>query len=276
MSKSENRVQRRKETFTERPATKIWLEQPHPENPFVAINSACYGYDLVELMQQRSFVDVFFLLFNGRLPSRSEKELLDALMCALINPGPRHPATRAAMNTGVGKTETTHILPISLGILSGTHLGAAEVETSMRFLRRNLKKDPGTVAHELLTEQPPDKGDWHPAPGFGSRFSAIDPLCQKVIRHLLTLDGAGKCLRWGDAFASVLNEQGRGWLSPGIAAATLADLGFHPRFGAGLFQLLCAPGLLAHGLEMVTKPITAMPFPDDDHYFIEDEHEQKT
>lgn len=271
MSNPQKPVQRRQETFTERPATKIWLEEPHPDNHFVAENSACYGYDLLELMQKRSFVDVFFLLFNGKLPSRAESELLDALMCALINPGPRHPATRAAMNTGIGKTETTHILPISLGVLSGSHLGGEEVEASMRFLRRNLKKDPESIARELLTEQPLAEGDWHPAPGFGSRFSAIDPLSQKIINRLLSLDGAGKCLRWGNAFAATLNKQEMGWLAPAVAAATLADLGFHPRFGAGIFQLLCAPGLLAHGLEMVTKPITAMPFPDDDHYLIEDE-----
>lgn len=270
MSNPKKHVERRKEIFTDRPATKIWLEQPHPDNPFVASSSACYGYDLLELMQQRSFVDVFFLLFNGQLPTRAQSELLDALMCALINPGPRHPATRAAMNTGIGKTETTHILPISLGVLSGSHLGAAEVEVSMRFLRRNVKHKPEDVARELLAEPSPAEGDWHPAPGFGSRYSDIDLLSQKIIDRLLSLEGAGKCLSWGNDFAASLNHQSMGWLTPGIAAATLADLGFHPRFGAGLFQLLCAPGLLAHGLEMVTKPITAMPFPGDDNYIIED------
>jgi citrate synthase len=60
-----------------------------------------------------------------------------------------------------------------------------------------------------------------------------------------------------------------GWLSTGVAAAAFCDLGFHPRVGAGLYQLLCAPGLLAHGFELANKPITAMPFLDEEHYVID-------
>ena len=60
-----------------------------------------------------------------------------------------------------------------------------------------------------------------------------------------------------------------GWLSVGVAAAVFADLGFHPRYGAGLFQLLSAPGLLAHGMEQANKPITAMPFVSDNAYVID-------
>jgi citrate synthase len=33
--------------------------------------------------------------------------------------------------------------------------------------------------------------------------------------------------------------------------------------------LLSAPGLVAHGLEMANKPITAMPFVKDENYVIE-------
>ncbi len=270
MKKSGRQVQRRKEVFTERQATKIWREEPHPENPYVAINSTCHGYDMLELMKKRNFIDIFFLLFNAKLPAKEQTELLDCLMIALINPGPRHPATRAAMNAGIGKTDSCHILPISLGILSGTHLGAGEIEGSMRFIRKHLNKDPESVVESLLSNHKiPSKGDWHPAPGFGNRFSAVDELSHQVARHFLTLKGAGKCLHWGNAFSAALSPHQMGWLSTGVAAATFADLGFHPRNGAGLFQILSAPGLLAHGMEMTTKPITAMPFLKDEDYIIE-------
>jgi len=52
-------------------------------------------------------------------------------------------------------------------------------------------------------------------------------------------------------------------------AAILCELGFQPRMGAGMFQLISAPGIFAHGIEMANKPITAMPFPDDKDYSIE-------
>ena len=191
-------------------------------------------------------------------------------MIALINPGPRHPSTRAAMNASVGKTDSTHILPISLGILGGMHLGAGEVEISMRFIRKHLNEDPEKVVQSLLSnQQNPIEGDWHPAPGFGNRFSSVDVSSHQTVSRLLTLKGAGQCLHWGNSFATALAPHQMGWLTTGVAAAALADLKFSPQAGAGIFQILSAPGLLAHGLELANKPITAMPFPKDEDYIIE-------
>jgi citrate synthase len=85
---------------------------------------------------------------------------------------------------------------------------------------------------------------------------------------LATLPGNGDTVAWGTAFVEALTPHGLGWLGPGIAAACLRDLGFSPWAGAGLFQLICAPGILAHGLELADKPITAMPFLDEEHYVI--------
>lgn len=270
MTNRHDTVRRRGETFAQRPATRIWDELPDPENPYAAAGARCHGYDLLELMTKRRFVDVLYLLFQGELPSPEQAQLLEQLMIALINPGPRHGATRAAMCAGVGKTDTGQILPIALTTLSGAHLGAAEIEASMRFLRGELKNDPAATARTLLARvQPPAEGDWHLAPGFGCRFGGIDPLATRQARLLAELPAAGKCLSWGNAFAQVLMEQGQGWLAPGLAAAVFADLGFQPRFGPGLFQLLTAPGLLAHGLEMANKPLTALPFIKDEDYIIE-------
>jgi len=265
------KVESRNNQFADRHSTKIWLEKPLPDNPYIADELFCHGFNLTELMQKRSFIDVFFLLFNGQLPTRSQAKLLEQLMIALINPGPRHASTRAGLNAAIGKTDTVHILPISLAVLGGAHLGAAEVEASMQFVKKQFRKAPEVVASHLLeTSQAPDQGDWHPAPGFGSRFSSIDRFPQRLAEQLLSLEAAGKYLRWGNEFAAALNAQQMGWLIPGVAAAALLDTGFNAKAGAGLFQLFSAPGLLAHGLEIANKPITAMPFITDEDYIIEE------
>src|SRR3982750_4204076 len=121
-------VRSRNEPFAQRTATRIWHEEPSGDNPYIARSALCHGYDLFELMDKRSFVDVFYLLFRGELPSKADAQLLQTLMIALINPGPRHPATRAAMNTGVGKTDPVHILPIATAVLGGQHAGSGDVE----------------------------------------------------------------------------------------------------------------------------------------------------
>jgi len=265
------RIQSRNEPFVARTATRICEETASAENPY--LNQACryHGYELGELMQKRSFVDVLFLLLRGELPTVDQGRLFETLLIGLSNPGPRHPATRAAMSAGVGKTDPAHILPIALSVLGGKHLGGGEVTAAMAFLRQQRNKDPLSVAAEQLAAyERPAEGDWRVAPGFGSRFGGIDPLPRSMVEQLQALPGAGEALHWGSRFTKALKAKQVGWLLPAVAAAVFLDLGFHPRAGAGLFQIAAAPGLLAHGLELANQPRTAMPFPDDEYYFIEE------
>ncbi len=277
MKKEHPRIERREEQYALRPVTRIWEEQPAGQNPYLAECCRCRGYDILELMKKRSFIDVLYLLFRGELPTPDQAKLLETLMIAFINPGPRHPGTRAAMNAGVGKTDTAHILPIGLSVLSGNHLGGGEVAAAMIFIRKNLKAAPAEVAKDLLESgEPPEQGDWHIAPGFGRRFGGTDPLPQEIAANLAALPGSGKALQWGSRFADALRPCGMGWVSTGVCAAVFLDLGFVSRECPGLFQLICAPGILAHGAEFANKPRTAMPFLlDGEHYVIEPEAKQR-
>lgn len=265
-SQKHGEVRSRNEAFVTRTATRIWSETPDSINPYIASQAYCHGYDLYELVEKRSFADVFYLLFRGELPSKANAELLEKLMIALINPGPRHPATRAAMNAGIGKTETVHILPIGLGVLGGKYQGAGEIEEAMRFLRKSCKQDPEIIAQTVLKDI---NDDAQPCPGFGSHYGGVDLLTAGLARRLLALSGAGDVLRWADKFADHLAQANMGWFSTGLAAAVFCDLGFQPRVGGGIFQLLNAPGLVAHGFDMANKPITAMPFVKEENYVIE-------
>lgn len=270
MGKNHLKVQNREDKFSQRTVTRIWQEVPSEQNPYLAGQCRCRGYDLKDLMRKRNFVDVFFLLFLGELPTKGQARLLETLMIAFINPGPRHPAARAAMNTGIGRTNPAHILPVSLSVLGGNHLGGGEVTAAMRFLQKHLDSAPESIAEKLLSHSDrPDSGDWHIAPGFGSRFGSIDPLSREIAGELMALSPPGGAMQWSGAFVEEIKAHGLGWLGTGICAAVFLDLGLPPRSGAGLFQLVCAPGLLAHGLELADKPITAMPFLDEEHYVIE-------
>jgi citrate synthase len=269
-SKPSTRVRRRDDVYAEHTTTRIWRELPSQSNPYLPEQCRCHGYDLLELVRKRSFVDVLYLLFRGELPNEQEAGLLEAVMIAYINPGPRHAATRAAMNAGVGKTDPALILPIAQSTLSGNVNAAGTVEEAMRFLRKGQSRPAAKVANELLAENArPVEGDWYIAPGFGSHYNGIDIICSQISEYLLSLPGAGTALRWGQEFADQLSDNGMGWLASGVVAAVLTDLGFPPRSGAGIFQIISAPGLLAHGIELANKPMTAMPFISDENYVIE-------
>ena len=264
----ESPAEKRAMTFSSRTVTRLWQEIPIADNPYLADSCRCQGYDIMELARKRSFPDTLFLLFQGELPTVGQAKVLETLLIAMINPGPRHPAVRAAMNAGVGKTHAQHLLPIGLSILGGGHLGGEEVVEAMEFLKKNRPHDPQGMATALLPTERPSEGDWHIAPGFGSRFGAIDPMPGKLAALLSTIPASHEYLQWGTDFVEATTPHNLGWLSPGVAAAAFCDLGFHPRAGAGLYQLLCSPGILAHGLELANKPITAMPFLDEEHYVI--------
>lgn len=266
-----DRVRSRNEKFAERTATRIWSEEPSADNPYIAAAALCHGYDLFELMEKRSFVDVFYLLFRGELPSVNDATLLQTLMIALINPGPRHPATRAAMNVGIGKTDPVHILPIGSAVLGGEHMGGGCIEEIMRFMRKQQNVDAQVFVQTFLqarSEKTPEECA-SLLPGFGVRYGGLELMATAIAERLVVLEGAGKALKWGCEVNRLLQPHGIGWLTTGVAAAAFADLGFQPRAGGALLQLLGAPGLVAHGLELANKPITAMPFVSDENYVIE-------
>ncbi|RDH85669.1 MAG: citrate synthase [endosymbiont of Galathealinum brachiosum] len=256
--------------YSHKTNTSIWHEEAGVGNPYAVETCRLHGYDLFDLLKSAKFVDTLFLLFTAELPTPEQSRLLETLMIFLINPGPRHNATRAAMNAGVSKADHAHILPIGLMALGGEHLGSTEVEQSINFFNSKINLDPEEVGDQLLSSVNfLEAGDNHIAPGFGSRFNSIDSVAEKAAKHLVLLPGAGHSLKWGNLFTDKISGEGFSWLNTGVAAAVFNDLGIGAREGAGLFQLMSAPGLLAHGLEQTHKPITAMPMLQDEDYVIE-------
>lgn len=268
---NEREVKNRNTKFNAKIVSRFWQEVPSNNNPYVSENCRCQGYDLTQLLQKCSYTETLYLLFRGELPDKQQNEMLQKLMIAFINPGPRHPASRAAMLAGVSKSDPSQFLPIALSIFSGEHLGARSLEKNIHFFRKNSQKNPKELIAEFrLQLNNPTPSLWEPIPGFGMRFGSIDQYSENIAQMLAALPGAGKSLKWGALLVEQLQTYNLGWLPTGIVAAVLSDLGFTPTAAVGMFQLISAPGLLAHGLEMSGKPLTAMPFLPDEDYTIEE------
>lgn len=270
-------VKSRNENFTEKTATKIWREIPSEHNPYISVTHECFGYDIFELMKERSFIDVLYLLFRGELPSENDAKILETLMIGLINPGPRHNATRAAMNTAIGKANPMHILPVGLSVLGGKHLGGQQINHTIRFFNRNLSTPPEYVVNNLRTKQEPEDSNsnenamFHDElPGFGRIYGGIDRYAENLVNNICSLTEPGPALLWGTKIHNALSEYNAGWTITGLCSAVFSDLHIPPQTGGSLFQILGAPGIAAHGLEVANKPFTAMPFVKDEDYVIEE------
>ncbi len=237
--------------------THITLEEPVAGNPYVTRERFTRGYRSDELVAHSSYVEVLYLLLRGELPEAPACALLEKLLVGLSNPGPRHPAVRAAMTAGLSKTNAEHLLPI--GLLVG---GGRAVVEAWQFAQTQRTQNPVECAARLW-----DRAADGPleAPGFGSHFDQADPVLATLVAALMTT-GDWPTLKWGADFAAALAPQGYGWLTPGLVACVGCDLQLNARQSIALFQLALAPAILAHGMEQMHRPITAGPLLEDKDY----------
>ena len=262
----------RNEAFVTKASTGIWQEIPDEKHEYLATGARCFGYAQEDLLAGGyGITEMLFLLTRGELPNQQQRKLLDAIGVALSNPGPRHPATRAAMEAAVSKTRTRNLLPIALTVLSGD-FAAGGVEKNMRFLRLNRRKNPEDVFAELHADYRGEENDEEVVPGFGPHFGLRETFYVNLAWQVRRVsEEALPHLDWCLAMDSSLQDSIFGLKSTGLAAAVFLDLGFHPRFGPSLYQFLSSPGLIAHGIEMSNRPFTEMPFVSDDNYHSEDD-----
>jgi len=245
----------RSEEYEARYQTKIFREFPSDDNPYCESRVECYGYDQLSLASNLDFAEYLFLLFRGKLPEKAEANLLNKALIALCSLGVRHPASRAAVAAGVGKTVPENVLPAALMVLNSEQDGAASIQQAMRFLRSASKSRP--VIKGLLEENPV----------FGLHYGSANEYLDMICENLLE-DADWNYLSLGRSLIVAARSEGMeiGWLMTGLFAAIFCDLGIRPRFAPGLMQLICAPALVVQGMENANKPTTILPFVTDDYY----------
>lgn len=232
--------------------TRIWLEEPEPDNPFASRAAYCHGYDVYgEMLGRARWVEMLYLLFRGEAPSGMQTELLEALAVALANPGPRDPAVHAAMCGGVGGSTAASCLIAALAVGAGQLAGGREV-----FLAMAAWEACGTdlAAWQRQFATPGDAiGSIWPSPehpsGYDPHGVSAPTLVKQTLSRLAGLSTESR-LPWLEANRLHLEVMvGLPLAMSGVAAAALADLGFTPEQGEMLHLLLRLPGAAAHALE---------------------------
>lgn len=231
-----------------RMSTSITQETPLAGNPYVAAERLTCGYSQTDLVRGCSYIEILFLMLQGELPDSAQQRLLETLLVGLSNPGPNHPAVRAAMTAGLSKSNPEHLLPLGL-------LVAGEARTTVSAW---------DFLHQAATEGESANCETAP-PGFGDCFGKPDPLLAQLARSLQAT-GNWPVLTWALTLTGRLAPMGVGWRIPGLVAAVACDLGLHARQALALYQLAVAPAIVAHGLEQTRHPITAGPMLNDDDY----------
>jgi citrate synthase len=231
--------------------TRIWQEDPEPDNAFATRTARCHGYDVYgEMVGRARWVEMLFLLLRGEAPTPAQAQLLEALAVALANAGPRDPAVHAAMCAGAGGSVAAASLMAALAVGAGQYTGAREV-----FLAMHDWADCGTDLarwRERLVSRPAAPVGVWPAPDHAPGFDPHGVSTANTVKqalHALARFDAGP-LRWLCEQRAALEAcAGLPLAMSGVAAAALHALGMDADEGEMLHLLLRLPGAAAHALE---------------------------
>ncbi len=215
------------------------------------------GYNIASLMTEATFTDTIFLLHQGRLPSREERRLLDAILIGVSDHGPAAPSAAAARIVASGNRRSMEAA-VAAGVLAmgDAHGGAA-------FDCMQMIGDGIALAHresiplsEAARRIAADaKSERRRLPGIGHRVHTEDPRT----RVLFGMAQASGVAREGIAFMKALEEAAREQIRPlpinidGALSGVLYDLGFPPPVAKLIFIIGRVAGVTAHVMEECTR-----------------------
>lgn len=243
--------------------TRIWREEPEPNNPFATLAAYCHGYDVYgDMLGRARWADMLYLLFRGEAPTAAQADLLDALALALANPGPRDASVHAAMCGGVAGSTAAASLMAALSVGAGRYGGAREVFDAM-VVWRDAGCDRTAWLRLASNWASQDLDIWpqaeHPAGFDPYGVSTPTPVLQTLDK--LAAMGPFPHLAWLAANRAHLEDAlGLPLAMVGVAAAALVDLGFSAQQGEMLFLMLRLPGAAAHALEQGQYGVKKFPF----------------
>lgn len=246
--------------------SRIWLEEPEPNNEFVCRTAYCHGYDVYgEMLGNAGWVDMLYLLFKGEAPSRAQAAALEILAVALANPGPRDASVNAAMCAGVGGSPAAAALMAALAVGAGGAGGSREVFLAMQAWAacgKDLEAwQSRWTAQAQNANQPLEiwPAAEHPA-GFDPWGVGTATPVKQMLSRLAAFDADSRCAWLQSHLPAMEQIAGHPLSLVGVAAAALSDLGMLPEEGEMLFLLLRLPGAAAHALEQRASGHKKFPF----------------
>lgn len=245
--------------------TKIWNEEPEPDNPFAAKKCYCAGYDVYgDLLGKASWAEYLYLLFKLEKPTAEQAKLLETIAVAIANPGIRDHSVRAAMNAGVGGSTAASALMAALAVGAGQYGGAREVYLVMELWNK-CGQDIKKWEQELLNPESDDRADiWLPMehpPGFDPNGVSCPMPVIQTLNAFSKKTNLNSNSNWLQKNHTQLEESIKLPITfTMIIATAFTDLEFTSQQGEMLFLFLRLPGAAAHSLEQNKFGIKKYPF----------------
>lgn len=226
------------------------------------------GYSLRELIGRLPFSAAVFLLIRGKLPSRGETRVMDAMLCSVLDYALKKPGTVAARycvsaNPSMVAGLATATLSVGEYTLAPDEAGRFITES---FAEASQKGAPDEAAAAVQIDNVRASG--RRVPGFGHpAFRFTDPRAQKL-KDIAKAEGVwGPYCDWYEAlhraFTSRTNKPEIVINEVGMMAAILGQMGFTPAEMTGIAILSSMPGVIAHISEEIDSKVRIRTAPDE-------------
>lgn len=212
------------------------------------------GHPVESLIGNLNYVQMAIFMATGRKLSHDESRLLEAVLVAGCDHGPRAPsiaATRMAATCGVTFNSA---IASGINLLGHYHGGAGESAMKMLYAwRESIAKTPGFNLREEVRRL---IRNGEVLPGFGHQLHTADPRVPRLLElaQAALVDrtiGGEYLVILETAERAFMDEKGRR-VTPnidGISAAIQCELGLPAEIAQGLFVLSRSIGLIAHAFE---------------------------
>jgi citryl-CoA lyase len=211
------------------------------------------GYDVTQLMGNKSFAETIFLVLKGELPTEAEAKMFEAILASSVDHGATPPSVLGARTVASGGNTLNAAVAGGVLVIGDSHGGA--IEQCAKFLQEYaaMEGDITGLAEKLVDNFVKEKKR---LPGYGHRLHDVDPRTVRLFEIAKNLNFSGRHIELAIAvqkrFAEVKRKELPINVDGGIAAV-ISDMGFDWRLGKGFFIISRVPGLIAHIYEEITR-----------------------
>jgi citrate synthase len=211
------------------------------------------GIPVEEIIGNKSYGEVLFLLLLGKLPTTEQAKMLEAIIISVIDHGVKPPSTIAAVT--VANTGASLNSAVAAGILAINKYHGGAIEDAMKAIGEavEMQQTQGLNANQAAEKVVANyKECGTRISGFGHRFHAADPRTVRLFELAKGLNIAGKYVEQAEILEQVLSAKSSKPLpinADGAIAACLCEMNFPPKIANGIFMIARTAGLVAHVVE---------------------------
>ncbi|UOF91178.1 citryl-CoA lyase [Fodinisporobacter ferrooxydans] len=216
------------------------------------------GFPIEELIGTISYSQMLYLLLCGEVLSEKKARLLECVLVAGADHGPRAPSIAAARMAATCGISFNSCVATGINVLGDVHGGAAEKAMKLFYLTNSILEDDlqqslSDVVNEQLNRLEKEK---EKLPGFGHQLHDDDPRVRRLyqLAQALIDEGeiSGQYLKMAEAYRTLLEERKKKKITmnvDGVSAAIQCELAIPAEAAKGIFALSRGMGIVAHAFE---------------------------